>query len=70
MDRAIAIAIEVVILAAIMFSLLWAIRLTLLDLGLGTRYKGIITMLLVAVGMVSVIFFIGHLTSFYPTIVH
>ena len=68
MDRAIVIAVEVLILATIMFSLLWAVRLTIFDLGLGPKYKGIITMLLVAVGIVSVVFFIAHLTSFYPSV--
>jgi hypothetical protein len=68
-DRAIAIAIEVLILAGIIFVLLWAVRLTIFDLGLGKKYKNIITMFLVALGVVCVVFFISHLTSFYPTIV-
>jgi hypothetical protein len=67
-DRAIAIAVEVLILATVMFSLLWAVRLTIFDLGLGQKYKGIRTMLLVAVGVSSVVFFIAHLTSFYPSV--
>jgi len=66
--RALAILIEILILGGIIFSLLWAVRLILFDLLLGPRYKGIITMLLVAVGAVCIIFFISHLTSFYPTL--
>ncbi len=68
MARAIAIAVEFLILATIIFSLLWAVRLTLFDLLLGPRYKAVITMLLVAAGVVSVVFFIAHLTSFYPSL--
>ena len=68
MPRAIAIILEVLALAAMMFALLWAVRLILFDLVLGPRYKKVITMLLVAVGGVVVIFFIGHLTAFYPTL--
>ena len=69
MHRAISIAIEVLILAGIIFALLWAVRLTIFDLGLGKKYKNIITMFLVAIGVVCVVFIIAHLTSFYPTIV-
>jgi hypothetical protein len=69
MPRAIAILIEVLILATIMFSLLWGVRLILFDLVLGPKYRKLITMLLVAVGGVSLVFFIGHLTAFYPTLV-
>ncbi len=68
MVRAIAIAVEVLILATIIFSLFWAVRLILFDLVLGPKYKGIITVLLVAVGAVSVVFLIAHLTSFYPSL--
>jgi hypothetical protein len=68
MLRAIAILIEIIILAAIIFSLLWAVRLILFDLVLKAKYKGIITLLLAAVGAASVIFFISHLISFYPTL--
>ena len=68
MHRAISIAIEVLILAGIIFALLWAVRLTIFDLGLGKKYKNIITMFLVAIGVVCVVFIIAHLTSFYPTL--
>jgi hypothetical protein len=64
--RAAAILVEVVILAAIMLSLLWAVRLVLFDLWLGPKYRSIATLLLVTVGCVVVVFFIAHLTAFYP----
>ncbi len=69
MFRAIAIGIEVIILAAIIFSLLWAVRLVLFDLILTPKYKGIITLLLAAVGTACIFFFIIHLISFYPMII-
>lgn len=68
MPRALAVAVEVLILAVVMCSLLWGVRLILFDLLLAPRYKKLITMLLVAVGALSVIFFIGHLTAFYPAL--
>jgi succinate dehydrogenase/fumarate reductase cytochrome b subunit len=68
MPRAFAIIIELLILAAITFCLLWGVRLILFDLLLGPRYKKVITMLLAAVGGVLLVFFIGHLTAFYPAL--
>ncbi|MFC1927972.1 hypothetical protein ACFLUK_03060 [Chloroflexota bacterium] len=66
--RVIAIFIEVVILSSIIYVLLAGVRLTLFDLGLQLKYKKILTMALVTLGSILVIFFIAHLTSFYPTI--
>ena len=64
--RTIAIFIEVVILAAIMYCLLTGVRLTFFDLGLGAKYKKVIAMALVMAGCIIVVFFIAHLTLFYP----
>jgi len=66
--RAIAILIEVVILAGIMYALLRGVKVIAFDLGLGEKYKKFITMALIAVGSIAVIFFIAHLTSFYPSL--
>ncbi len=68
MARAFAIAVEVIILSVIMFSMLWGIRFILFDLWLGPKYRPVVTMALIAVGAVSVVFFIAHLTSFYPSV--
>jgi len=66
--RTIAIFIEVLILAVIIYCLLTGARLTIFDLGLGPKYKNVVTMALVVAGCIVVVFFIAHLTSFYPTI--
>ncbi len=66
--RTIAIFVEVLILAAIIYCLLTGARLTIFDLGLGPKYKKVVTMALVVAGCIVVVFFIAHLTSFYPTI--
>ena len=66
--RVIAIVIEVVILVAIICSLLAGVWLTIFDLGIGPKYKKVITMALVVAGCIVVVFFIAHLTAFYPTI--
>jgi len=66
--RTIAIFIEVVILVAIIYCLLTGARLTIFDLGLGSKYKKVVAMALIVAGCIVVLFFIAHLTLFYPTI--
>ena len=66
--RTIAIIIEVIILAAIMYFLLNGVKLILLDFGLRPKYKRFIATALILIGCVVVVFFITHLTTFYPTI--
>jgi len=66
--RTIAIILEVVILAAIAYSVLNGVRLTAFDLGVGPKYSKAIAMMLLAVGFIIVIFFIAHLITFYPAI--
>lgn len=66
--RAIAIFIEVSLLVSIMYVLLAGARLTIFDLGLGPKYKKVVTMALVLVGGMVLAFFIAHLTAFYPTL--
>ena len=66
--RTVAIFIEVLILATLMYSLLKGVLLILLDLGVGQKYKKMLTVFLATIGTFSVVFFIAHLTSFYPTI--
>ncbi len=67
MVRAIAIFIELVILGALVFSLLWAVRLALFDLWLTPKYRPVATMALTVVGGLAMMFLIAHLVSFYPS---
>jgi len=66
--RTIAIIIEVLILAVITYAVLNGVRLAAFDLGVGPKYSKAITMVLLAVGFLTVVFFIAHLTTFYPAI--
>lgn len=66
--RTIAIIMEVVLLAAITYSVLNGVRLTAFDLGIGPKYSKAVVMMLLAVGFIIVVFFIAHLTAFYPAI--
>ena len=66
--RIIAIIIEVLILGVIAYSVLNGVRLTIFDLGVGTKYGKAIAMALIVVGVIILIFFIAHLTTFYPPV--
>ena len=66
--RVIAILVEVLILAALIYALLRALQLTVFDLGLESKYKKIVVIALVLAGSMAIVFFIAHLISFYPTL--
>ena len=66
--RAIAIFVEVLLLIAITYAVLNGVRLTAFDLGIGPKYSKAIVMALVAIGVILVVFFVAHLTTFYPAI--
>ena len=64
--RIIAIIVEVIILAAITYAVLNGVRLAILDMGIKPRYDRFITVTIVPLGFILVVFFIAHLTAFYP----
>ncbi|MFC2055999.1 hypothetical protein ACFLTO_00285 [Chloroflexota bacterium] len=66
--RTAAIIAEVLLLTAIVYSILKGTRLIAFDLGIAPKYSKAITMMLVAVGLLIVVFFISHLTAFYPVV--
>jgi succinate dehydrogenase/fumarate reductase cytochrome b subunit len=65
--RVAAIAIEVIILAAIVYALLNGARLIILDIGVKQKYNRMLTVVLTVGWVILVVFFIAHLTTFYPT---
>ena len=66
--RVIAIFIELVLLTAIIYSMLSGARLTVFDMGVGPKYHKMVTTALMMIGAIVVVFFIAHLTTFYPII--
>ena len=66
--RALAIIVEVLILAALIYALLRGVQLTVFELGLESKYKKIVVISLVLAGFAAIVFFIAHLISLYPTI--
>ena len=66
--RTISVIIEVLILAIVAYSILNGVRLTAFDLGVKPKYSRVIAMALLLVGCIVIVFFIAHLTVWYPTI--
>jgi len=66
--RTAAIIIEVLILGVITYTALNGARLTIFDLGIKAKYNRVVSMALIAVGVILMVFFIAHLTTFYPAI--
>ncbi len=64
--RGVAIFLEWLVLSAIIYCMLSGVKLMLADLGLAPKYMKGITMALVAVSSLLIVFFIAHLTTFYP----
>ncbi|OGO08370.1 MAG: hypothetical protein A2Y61_04400 [Chloroflexi bacterium RBG_13_60_13] len=65
--RTAAIILEVLVLAGIVGCILWCMKLILAEFGVDSKYNRAILMALTVVGALLVIFFITHLTAFYPT---
>jgi hypothetical protein len=66
--RIVAIIIEVLILGVIAYAVLNGAKLTIFDLGVRAKYGRVVSMALIVVGIILLIFFIAHLTTFYPAI--
>ena len=68
--RLVAVFAEVVILMAVIYALFSAVMLASLDFGLDQKYKKYIGRVMTIVGGLALIFFIGHLITFYPRLTH
>ena len=65
--RTAAIVLEVLVLAGIVGCILWGVKLILAQFGVDSKYNRAILMALTVVGALLVIFYVTHLTAFYPT---
>ena len=65
--RAIAVFLEVAVLAALAYCILNCVRLILFDFGVRKSAFGKpLVIAFIAVGFIVVLFFVSHLVSFYP----
>ncbi|MCX5992521.1 MAG: hypothetical protein NTZ04_09435 [Chloroflexi bacterium] len=65
--RVVAVILEVLVLASVVYCILWGMKLALAEFGVGPKYSRAILMALTVVGVLLVCFFVAHLTAFYPT---
>ena len=68
--RIVDLLVEVVILMAVIYALFSAVIWASLDLGLDQKYKKFIDQVMTIIGGLALIFFLGHLITFYPRIPH
>ncbi len=64
--RPVAIAVEVIILMGVIYSLFLGVKLSALDFGLEEKYKSFICWVFMIMGCLALVFFIAHLITFYP----
>ena len=64
--RGVAIFLEWLVLAAIIYYMLGGVKVMVADLGIPPKYMKGITLVLAAVGILLIVFFLAHLTTFYP----
>jgi hypothetical protein len=64
--RPIAIAVEIIILMGVIYSLFLGVKLTAFDFGLEEKYKKFICWVFVIMGCLALVFFVAHLVTFYP----
>ncbi|MFC2122860.1 hypothetical protein ACFLRP_04160 [Bacteroidota bacterium] len=65
--RSIAIIIEVALLAGMAYCFLQGVKLAVTDMGAGKKYYRALTMAVAMIFTIVVVFFIAHLTTFYPS---
>jgi len=64
--RVVAVLLEVSVLAIMVFCIFWGLRLLLTELGISRKYDKAIFMALATLLGIATLFFIMHLSAFYP----
>ena len=64
--RALAIAVEVILLMGVISSLFLAVKLSALDFGLEEKYQNFIDWVFMIMACLALVFFVAHLVTFYP----
>lgn len=64
--RPVAIAVEVIILMGVIYSLFLGVKLSVLDFGLEEKYQKFIDWVFMIMGCLALVFFVAHLVTFYP----
>ncbi len=66
--RPVAIAVEVIILMGVIYSLFLGVKLAAIDFGLEEKFQTFIDRVFLIIGCLAFVFFVAHLVTFYPHI--
>jgi len=66
--RPVAIALEVIVLMGVIFSLFLGVKLAAIDFGLEEKFQTFIDRVFMIMGCLALVFFVAHLVTFYPRI--
>jgi hypothetical protein len=64
--RPIAIAVEVIVLMGVIYSLFLGVKLAATDFGLEQKFDTFINWVFMIMGCLALVFFVAHLVTFYP----
>jgi len=66
--RPVAIAVEVIVLMGVIYSLFLGVKLAAIDFGLEEKFQTFIDWVFMIMGCLALVFFVAHLVTFYPHI--
>jgi hypothetical protein len=64
--RPVAIAVEVIVLMGVIYSLFLGVKLAAIDFGLEEKFQTFIDRVFLIMGCLALVFFVAHLVTFYP----
>ena len=64
--RPVAIAVEVIVLMGVIYSLFLGVKLAAIDFGLEEKFQTFIDWVFMIMGCLALVFFVAHLVTFYP----
>ncbi len=66
--RPVAIAVEVIVLMGVIYSIFLGVKLSALDFGVEEKFQTFIDWVFMIMGCLAFVFFVAHLVTFYPHI--
>ena len=64
--RPVVMAVEIIVLMGVVWSLFLGVKLTAFDFGVEEKYKTFLGWAFMIMGCLALVFFIAHLVTFYP----
>jgi len=66
--RPVVMAVEIIVLMGVVWSLFLGVKLTAFDFGVEEKYKKFLWWAFMIMGCLALVFFIAHLVTFYPRV--